>query len=68
MRINKTNTTPTMLQTGDIEDVTSFTYLGSTVSTTGRTDDNVKARIRKARIRKARVAFNILQKIWSLGT
>ena len=56
MRMNTTNTTPIMLQTGDIEDVSSFTYLGSTVSTTGETDDDVKARIRKAR-----VAFNILQ-------
>ena len=59
MRMNVTNTTPLMLQTGDIEDVSSFTYLGSTVSTTGGTDDDVKARIGKAR-----VVFNILQKIW----
>ena len=59
MRMNTTNTTPIMLQTGDIEDVSSFTYLGSTISTTGGTDDDVKARIGKAR-----VAFNILQKIW----
>ena len=52
-RINTTNTTP-MLQTGDIEDVSSFTYMGDTVSTTGGTDDDVKARIGKAA-----VAFNI---------
>ena len=54
-----TNTTPLMLQTGDIEDVSSFTYLGSTVSSTGGTGDDVKARIVKAK-----VTFNILQKIW----
>ena len=46
------------METGDIEDVSSFTYLGSTVSTTGGTDDDIKARIGKAR-----VAFNILQNI-----
>ena len=59
MRMNTTNTTPIMLQTGDIEDVSFFTYLGSTVSTTGGTDDDVKARIGKAR-----VASIILQKLW----
>ena len=59
MRMNTTNTTPIMLQTGVIEDVSHFTYLGRTVSTTGVTDDDVKARIGKAR-----VAFSILQKIW----
>ena len=47
MRMNTTNTIPIMLQTGDIEDFSSFTYLGSTVSTTGGTDEDVKARIRK---------------------
>ena len=56
MRMNTTNTTPIMLQTGDSEDVLSI--LGSTVSATGGTDDV------KARTGKARVAFNILQKIW----
>ena len=50
MRMNTTNTTPIMLETGDIEDVSSFTYLGSTVSTTGGTDDDVKDRIGKARV------------------
>ena len=59
MRMNTTNTTPLMLQKGDIEDVSSFTYLGSTVSTTGGTGDDVRARIGKAK-----VTFNILQKIW----
>ena len=48
-----------MFQTGEIEDVSSFTYLARTVSTTGGTGDDVEARIGKAR-----VAFNILQKIW----
>ena len=57
MRMNVTNTTPIMLQTGDIEEFSSFIYLGSTVSTTGGTDDDVKARIGKAR-----VVFTI--KIW----
>ena len=58
MRMNTTNTTPVMLKTGDIEDVPPFSYLGSTVSTTGGTGDDIKARIGKAR-----VAFNILQNI-----
>ena len=57
MRMNTTSTTPIMLQTGDIEDVSSI--LGSTVSTTRGTDDAVKARTGKVR-----VGFNILQKIW----
>ena len=39
-----------MLQTVDIEDVSSITYLGSTVSTTGGTGDDFKARIGKARV------------------
>ena len=59
MRMNTTNTIAIMLQTGDIKDFSSFTYLGSTVSTTGGIDEDVKARIRKAR-----VDFNIVQKIW----
>ena len=37
----------------------SFTYLGSIVSTNGRTDEDAKARIGKAK-----ATFNFLQKIW----
>ena len=63
MRMNTTNTTPIMLQTGDIEDVSSFTYLGSTVSTAGGTADDVRARIGKAK-----VALTSCKRYGSLGT
>ena len=43
----------------DLEDVTSFTYLGSVINITGGTDEDVLARIGKARS-----AFNILGNIW----
>ena len=47
------------LSNRDIEDVTSFTYLGSVINITGGTDEDVQARIGKARS-----AFNILGNIW----
>ena len=42
-----------------LEEVTSFTYLGSIVDTTGGTEADIKARIGKAR-----TAFIQLQKVW----
>ena len=49
--MNTANTNPIPLRGEPIEDVDSFTYLGSIVSKTGGTDEDVKARIQKARQR-----------------
>ena len=64
MRINTSRTEPIRLGDNEIEDVTSFTYLGSIVDTTGGTDQDIKIRIGKAR-----TAYILLRKIWnSRGT
>ena len=59
MRINNSNEAPLLLEKGNIEEVSTFTNLGSIISTNGGTEDDVKARIGKAR-----AAFNILHKVW----
>ena len=59
MRINSTNSNSITLSSGEIEEVTSFTYLGSIVDTTGGTEQDIKTRIGKAR-----TAFNLLKKVW----
>ena len=43
----------------DLEHVSAFTYLGSLITTTGCTEEDVEARCRKAQ-----VAFSILRPIW----
>jgi len=48
-----------MINNLGIEDVTSFTYLGSIINITGGTDEDVLARIGKARS-----AFNASASIW----
>ena len=48
-RMNTANTNPIPLKGEPIEDVNSFTYLGSIFSKTGGTDEGVKAIIQKAR-------------------
>ena len=60
MRINTSRTEPIRLGDNEIEDVTSFTYLGSIVDTTGGTDQDIKIRIGKAR-----TAYILLRKIWN---
>ena len=65
MRLCTNNATPLSV-TIDAEQVTiqnvgQFCYLGSIISTNGGTDEDVRSRIAKAR-----VAFNKLQKIWSM--
>lgn len=59
MRVRNQDTQPITLKTGDIEEVTSFTYLGSVVSATGGTEEDIKARLNKAR-----VSFRSLDRIW----
>ena len=59
MRLNNINENPVSMSKGNIEEVSSFVYLGSVVNTDGGTDEDVKARIGKAR-----AAYNILHRVW----
>ena len=59
LRMNTANTNPIPLRGEPAEDVDSFTYLGSIVSKTGGTDEDVKARIQKARN-----PFLMMKNIW----
>ena len=59
IRINGNAREQIMINYLDIEDVTSFTYLGSVINITGGTYEDVLARIGKARS-----AFNTLASIW----
>ena len=49
MRINSTNECPIKLNNEDIENVASFTYLGSVIAVDGGTERDVLVRIGKAR-------------------
>jgi hypothetical protein len=60
LKVNATNTSPITLEGEALEQVDSFTYLGSILDTQGGTEADVKARINKAR-----VAFMQLKNIWS---
>ena len=60
MRINTPTTNPVTVDDRPIQEVDSFTYLGSTIDQQGGTDSDVKARVGKAR-----VAFIILKNIWA---
>ena len=60
IKIHAKTTTPILMNNTALEEVESFTYLGSVVDTTGGTDADIKSRINKAR-----VVFNMLRKIWS---
>ena len=53
-------TTPITLEGDGLEDVTSFTYLGSIVDKQGETDADVKMRIGRAR-----AAFIQMKNIWA---
>ena len=59
MRINATKQDPININNTAIEDVQNFTYLGSIVSTTGGTDEDITARKKKAQ-----QAFSILKPVW----
>lgn len=59
MKINSKSNQPVTVNQKDLEEVTSFTYLGSIVNTTGGTEEDVKCRIGKARS-----AFHQLRNIW----
>lgn len=59
LRINSKNSTPITMDNNALEDVNSFTYLGSIISRDGGTEDDVQARNGKAR-----TTFNMLNNIW----
>ena len=59
MRLRNKTTQPIKLSSGTVEEVESFTYLGSVVSIGGGTEEDIKARLGKARI-----AFRMLDNIW----
>ena len=59
MRINASSDSKTKVKGAEIEDVQEFTYLGSIVSTSGGTDEDIRARKRKAQ-----QAFAILKPVW----
>ena len=60
VRINIRRKEPIKLGDNEIEDVTSFTYLGSIVGTIRGTDWDIKIRIGNTR-----TAYIILQKVWN---
>ena len=58
-RTNATQNAPIMLEGEQIENVAKFTYLGSVVSDTGKSEEDIRSRIGKARS-----AFNTLKPVW----
>ncbi|XP_073814795.1 uncharacterized protein [Musca autumnalis] len=59
MRIGSNVTTPLTVNDIVIENVDTFSYLGSIISTRGGSEEDVCARLNKAR-----VAFQVLYKVW----
>jgi hypothetical protein len=60
MRINTTQTDKLItIRETEVENVEQFMYLGSIISTTGGTDEGIKARKRKAQ-----QAFAMLKPVW----
>ena len=60
MKINTKSTSRTRLEKGEIEEVMSFTNLGTLVVITGGTQVDTKTRIGKAR-----TVFSFQNKVWS---
>ena len=58
-RVHSANREPIMVKNQALEEVNTFTYLGSVVDEVGGTEADVKARISKARF-----AFISLGKVW----
>lgn len=63
MRIQQNQMDPILVNNQQIENVDKFTYLGSVMSTTGGTDEDVQARKMKAL-----QAFSILKPVWKSRT
>ena len=62
LRINAPNNTAFSVGGDDIKDVTLFTYLGATVTTTGGASEDIKIRIGKAW-----KAYHRFRKVWNSG-
>ena len=60
MRINVTNPSKFNINEEELEDVTSFTYIGSIINNDGGTDKDMKCRIGKAA-----AVFQSLKPIWT---
>ena len=63
LRANNKQLDKIKLKDEDLEDVKSFTYLGSIITESGGTEEDVKCRIRKARL-----AFNTLIPVWNASS
>jgi len=61
MRANTKQQDKIKLKGDDLKDVKSFTYLGSIITESGGTEEDVKSRIGKARL-----AFNTLRPVWNV--
>ena len=59
LRLNTTSNEPVRVDEQDIEDLERFVYLGASISMSGGTEEDIKARLGKAR-----TAYNKLGKIW----
>ena len=60
LKINTSSNTQITLEGTNLEEVDSFTYLGSIIDIQGGTDADIRVRIGKAR-----AAFKQLKKLWS---
>ena len=63
MRKNNELDTPINIDRSELEDIDEFVYLGSKISQTGGTDEDIQARINKAR-----QVFAMLRPVWRVTT
>ena len=63
LRINNQQEAPVTISGKAVEEVSEFVYLGSKISQSGGTDEDIKARVKKAR-----QAFAILRPVWRTTT
>ena len=59
MKVNSRSSEPISLESGTVDEVQDFVYLGSNISTNGGADKDVELRINKARH-----AFRALRPVW----
>lgn len=59
MKINGKGKQKIKVESGELEEVEEFSYLGSVLSRSGGTDEDIKTRIGKAQ-----AAFMMLQELW----
>ncbi|KAI0230676.1 hypothetical protein LSAT2_019011, partial [Lamellibrachia satsuma] len=59
LKVNSRSSEPISLESGTVEEVQDFIYLGSNISTNGGADKDVELRINKARH-----AFRTLRPVW----